>query len=139
MEDPFVVLFTLDGRDQFNRILEGESAAKAAAKRYAEDILTLLEKGDQGCWEVFTSKVIDRRSFAYGGPNLLLKAPIGGRMLVGSDGHRVNRAGVCSFMPGGTLWIKAPGSPRRCAFMQKFKSPFPGTSSYTRRRSGPSW
>jgi hypothetical protein len=86
MEDAFVVLVTLDGRNQFNRILEGEGAAKATAERYAKDILNLQEKGDRGCWEVFLSKVIDRQSFAYGGPNLMLNAPQGGRMLVGSDG-----------------------------------------------------
>lgn len=86
MADTYVVMVTLDGRDHFNRILEGESAAKAAAKRYAKDILTLQEKGDRGCWEVFTSKVIDRSSFSYSGPNVLLNAPPGGRIMAGSDG-----------------------------------------------------
>ncbi|HEY3420090.1 MAG TPA: hypothetical protein VGK23_06015 [Methanomassiliicoccales archaeon] len=86
MADTFVVMVTLDGRDQFNRILEGESAAKAAAKRYAKDILTLQEKGDQGCWEVFTSKVVDRQSFSFSGPNMLLNAPKGERMMAGSSG-----------------------------------------------------
>jgi hypothetical protein len=86
MADRYVVMVTLDGRDQFDRILEGESAAKAAAKRYAKDILTLQGKGDRGCWEVFISKVIDRQSFFYGGPNMMLNAPKGGRMLDGSDG-----------------------------------------------------
>jgi hypothetical protein len=85
MADFFVVLVTLDGRGQFNRVLEGEGAAKASAERYAKDILTLQGKGDQGCWEVFTSKVIDRQSFSYGGPNVMLDAPQAGRMLVGSD------------------------------------------------------
>ena len=85
MADTFVVLVTLDGRGQFNRVLEGEGEAKASAERYAKDILTLQGKGDQGCWEVLTSKVIDRQSFAYGGSNLKLDAPQGGRMLVGSD------------------------------------------------------
>jgi hypothetical protein len=84
-------MVTLDGRDQFNRVLEGESAAKAAAKRYAKDILTLQEKGDRGCWEVFTSKVVDRQSFAYAGPNLLMNAPKDGRMMVGSDGSSVEQ------------------------------------------------
>jgi hypothetical protein len=84
MADTFVVMVTLDGRDQFDRILEGESAAKAAAKRYANDIMALQEKGDQGCWEIFTSKVIDRQSFTFGGPNLMLNAP--GRIMAGSDG-----------------------------------------------------
>jgi hypothetical protein len=86
MADAYVVMVTLDGRNQFNRILEGESAAKAAAKRYAKDILTLQERGDQGCWELFTSKVIDRQSFMYSGPNMMLNAPKGARMMVGSDG-----------------------------------------------------
>jgi hypothetical protein len=86
MADTYVVMVTLDGRDQFNRILEGESAAKAAAKRYAKDILTLQEKGDQGCWEVFTSKVVDRQSFSYAGPNVMLNAPRGARMMVGTNG-----------------------------------------------------
>ena len=85
MADFFVVLVTLDGRGQFNRVLDGEGEAKASAERYAKDILTLQGKGDQGCWEVFTSKVIDRQSFAYGGTNVMLDAPQGGRMLVGSD------------------------------------------------------
>jgi hypothetical protein len=85
MADTYVVMVTLDGRDQFDRILEGESAAKAAAKRYANDIMALQEKGDRGCWEVFTSKVVDRQSFAYVGPNMMLNAPKG-RILVGSDG-----------------------------------------------------
>jgi hypothetical protein len=86
MADTYVVMVTLDGRGQFNRILEGESAAKAAAKRYAKDILTLQEKGDQGCWEVFTSKVVDRSSFYYSGPNVMLNAPNGERMMASSDG-----------------------------------------------------
>ncbi len=86
MADTFVVMVTLDGRNQFNRILEGEGAAKAAAKRYAKDILNIQEKGDRGCWEVFTSKVVDRQSFTYGGPNMFLGAPPGGRIMVGSDG-----------------------------------------------------
>jgi hypothetical protein len=85
MADTYVVMVTLDGRDQFNRILEGESAAKAAAKRYANDIMTLQEKGDKGCWEVFRSKVIDRQSFFYAGPNVMLNAP-NGRMMAGSGG-----------------------------------------------------
>jgi hypothetical protein len=86
MADTYVGMVTMDGRDQFNLILEGEGAAKAAAKRYAKDILTLQEKGDQGCWEVFTSKVIDRLSFSYSGPNVMLNAPKGERMMAGSDG-----------------------------------------------------
>ncbi len=86
MDETYMVMVTLDGRDQFTRILGGESAAKAAAKRYAKDILTLQEKGDRGCWEVFTSKVVDRLSFAYAGPNMMLDAPKGGRMMAGSDG-----------------------------------------------------
>jgi len=86
MADFFVVLVTLDGRGQFNRVLEGEGAAKASAERYAKDILTLQAKGDQGCWEVLTSRVIERHSFPYGGPNLMLDAQQGGRMLVGTDG-----------------------------------------------------
>lgn len=86
MDDTYVVMVTLDGRDQFNRILEGEGAAKAAAKRYAKDVLSLQEKGDKGCWEVFTSKVIDRQSFSYKGPNMMLNAPKGARIMTGSDG-----------------------------------------------------
>lgn len=86
MADTYVVMVTLDGRDQFNRILEGEGAAKAAAKRYAKDLMTLQEKGDQGCWEVLTTKVIDRVSLSYSGPNVMLNAPPGGRILTGSDG-----------------------------------------------------
>ena len=86
MADAHVVMVTLDGRNQFDRILEGESAAKAAAKRYAKDILTLQEKGDKGCWEVFTAKVIDRQSFSYNGPNMTLNAPRGERIMAGSDG-----------------------------------------------------
>jgi hypothetical protein len=85
MADSYIVMVTLDGKDQFNRILEGESAAKAAAKRYAKDILTLQEKGDQGCWEVFVSRVVDRQSFSYGGPNVMLNAP-NGRIMAGSNG-----------------------------------------------------
>jgi hypothetical protein len=76
----------VDGRDQFNRILEGEGEAKAAAERYTKDILTLQEKGDRGCWEVFTSKVIDRVSLSHRGPNLMMNAPPGGRIMAGSDG-----------------------------------------------------
>jgi hypothetical protein len=86
MADTYVVMVTLDGRDQFNRILEGEGEAKAAAKRYAKDILTLQEMGHRGCWEVFTSRVIDRVSFSYGGPNVIMNAPPGGRILAGSAG-----------------------------------------------------
>ncbi len=50
MDETYMVMVTLDGRDQFTRILGGESAAKAAAKRYAKDILTLQEKGYRGCF-----------------------------------------------------------------------------------------
>jgi hypothetical protein len=86
MEDAFVVLVTLDGRNQFNRVLEGEGAAKASAKRYAKDILNLQEKGDRGCWEVLVSKVIDRRSFAFWRTEPDARRTQGGRMQVGSDG-----------------------------------------------------
>ncbi|MGD0819052.1 MAG: hypothetical protein ABR986_11765 [Methanomassiliicoccales archaeon] len=84
MAGTYVVMVTLDGRNQFDRILEGEGAAKAAAKRYAKDILTLQEKGDKGSWEVLTMKVIDRLAFAYGGPDMMLNAPKGER--IGPDG-----------------------------------------------------
>jgi len=48
MADLHVVMVTLDCRDQFDRILEGQSAAKATAICYAHVTMALQNKGDLG-------------------------------------------------------------------------------------------